>query len=158
MKKKKKLEYYVMTINLNTDQLEFHNIFEHPIVEEDIKKALKNKSITTREQFKEVLKHTFMYCFWAKFEYEIFVSPLIQRGEYDAIVDQHGITVERSYHSPKYEYSRKENSTDELPHGKYYLQNKEYDNHQKIDVYEQIKHNLDVITDIVLDYYDKSYD
>ena len=161
--KKKKLEYYVFEMDMNTDEIKWFNIFDHSLIEKDIKKALKNKEIDTREKFKDELRKSFMYYYWSKCEHEVLVSPWPPARIYEGRLNAEGITIKKDWYSEgedlQYECKNPEafENIKGLDSGEFYLQNKEWDKHTKIDVYEQLKRNLDVITDLVLEHYGKTY-
>ncbi len=69
----KKLEWNVVYHNVNGEEIEVHNIFDHGGVMKDIEKAV--KKCDTREAFAEEMRRTLMYYYWSKAEWEVIVSP-----------------------------------------------------------------------------------
>ena len=74
MKKKKieDLEWFVYRYNVNKNEIEQFNIFNHWKFCEDLEKA--RKKYKTREEFEEKLKSELKYYFWSRAEYELIIE------------------------------------------------------------------------------------
>jgi len=75
------MEWNVYTYNFNARRVESHNIFNHPGVIEDCKKALK-KFKDDKEQFIEEVRRSLMYYYWSKCEWEIVISDWPPRPDW----------------------------------------------------------------------------
>lgn len=79
MKKRTMKHFYVMTIDFNTDEIEQYDVIPH-LVEEYGK--LRKKDIPQTEQaFREFIRKEAQYQWWSRAEYEIIVSPLIEKRD-----------------------------------------------------------------------------
>lgn len=117
-----KLNWKVLRINLNTDKLEWINIFdvicpcasnwedENCKWDVAIKNYIKNGEITSRDKLKEKLDMWFCSMFWARAQYEFIAAPKY-------------IDLDRKLESKDFE---------------------------EVNVYEQLKQNLDRIVDYVI--------
>ena len=66
------LVWNVFICDMNSKQVEIHNIFDHYSFRESIKKLMKEK--LTKEEFDERLRREISYYYWTKVEWEITVS------------------------------------------------------------------------------------
>jgi len=71
------MKWNVFRINLTRDEVEVFDIFNHTRFKNDVEEALRNSK--TKEEFSEPLRKELMYYYWSKFEYEMVISPLINR-------------------------------------------------------------------------------
>lgn len=159
----KKLEYYVFEIGVNTNEIKWFNIFNQGVLN-DIRNVLKNKEINTKSKFKDELKKIFMYYYWSKCEHEVLISPWPPKGLYEGRLNKRSLTINKDWYTEgedlQYECKNPEmfEKIKRLKSGEFYLQNQSDYYHIKMDVYEQIKRNLDLVTDIVLKHYDRSFE
>ncbi len=76
----KKLEWNVIyNENNSRDKIGLFNVFYHIRFNDDVKKHL--KKCQTKAELSEALKHSAMYYFWSKSEWEIVISPLCERDD-----------------------------------------------------------------------------
>ena len=71
------LAYYQ---SFNGKEITTFNIFDHPGVLQDCKKAYR-KFKNDRDKFFEEVQSTLMYHYWAKCEYEIILSPWMSNNK-----------------------------------------------------------------------------
>lgn len=76
MKKKVKLEYYVLNGDFNENTIKPYNVLGDWII--DFVSTNKNK-FNSHEELRDLLKHEFMYYYWCKSEYEIMVGGLFDK-------------------------------------------------------------------------------
>lgn len=69
----KKIEWFVYYHNMNAQEIQAFNIFNHGSFRVDVEKYL--KKYKDKEEFAERLKRSLMYYFWSKSEYEVIISP-----------------------------------------------------------------------------------
>lgn len=160
--KRKKIEYYVFEIDINTTKIKWFNIFNQSVLQ-DIQRLLKNKEIDSKNKFKDRLNSIFMYYYWSKCEHEVLISPWPQVRLCEGRLNKNNLTINKDWYAEgedlQYECKNPEmfEKMTRLKSGEFYLQNQADYSHTKMDVYEQIKRNLDLITDVVLEHYDRSY-
>lgn len=153
-KRVKNLHWYALTFNMNTDKLENFDIFRNIVFCEWISDAI-NKDGKTRDELTSNIRSACMHEFWSRCEYESVISPLINRGEHEAVLDNSGLTVLKNW------YSDSENTTfkcmnpdtlesNRIEEGKYALKCEKYNHSQKIDVWRQIQPNLDILVDYII--------
>ena len=118
-------EFNVIIWDINSKKFKTYNIM--PYLEECYKKE-KNKP-KTFEEFKEFIKREAQYRWWSRCEYEIILSPWPY------------IT------SPSERYDKK--GEDDVEAWKEHWK-KHLDECQKIDIYDQIMMNLDIITKLFM--------
>jgi len=83
MKKKNvKLEYYVIRVDSNTNQIKRYNIFYNGFIDE-LSKRMKRDNIDNKDKLKDYLKRWAMYNYWSKCECEILVGSLFKYKEED---------------------------------------------------------------------------
>lgn len=70
------MKWLVYYQSFNGKEITTFNIFDHPGVLQDCKKAYR-KFKNDRDKFFEEVQSTLMYHYWAKCEYEIILSPWI---------------------------------------------------------------------------------
>ena len=117
-------EFNVIVHNINSGEFEPYNIIPH-LVSQYQEKTNKPK---TFNEFKKFIKNESLYEWWARCEYEIVLSPW-------------PYTL-----SPSEKGKEEDNVEAWKEHWKKHL-----DECQKIDVYHQVRINLDVITNLVMD-------
>lgn len=153
-KRVKNLHWYALTFNMNTDKLENFDIFRNIVFCECISDAIK-KDGKTRDELKSDIRSACMHEFWSRCEYESVISPLINRGEHEAVLDGTEFTVIKNW------YSDTENTvfkcanpdtlkSNRIEEGKYTLKCEKYNHSQKIDVWRQIEPNLDILVDYII--------
>ena len=125
------MKWNVYVEDINKNEIEIFNVFDHWRFKEEVEKHL--KKYKNKEEFAESLKHSTMYYFWCKAEWEIVITewvPHITNEELDRI--------------------NKDSKEFELKYGKtpycHYINPK---NGIKIDVYDQLKLNWDSFVDYV---------
>ena len=125
------LVWNVFICDMNTKQVEIHNIFNHYSFRESIKKLMKEK--LTKEEFDERLRREISYYYWTKVEWEITIASYptyIDRAEFERLM------AEREKHyreTGKYPYSNYVN----------------YAGAKRVDVYDQIMLNWDAFVNYV---------
>ncbi len=119
-------EFNVIVYNINSKEFESYNIIPHLISCYNKKK----EKPQTFDEFKKFIKNESEKQWWARCEYEIILSPWPYTS------------------SPSERYDKKGEDDVEAwkEHWKKYL-----NECQKIDVYHQIRMNLDVITALVME-------
>ena len=75
----KELEWNVFYIDFSTGEVGVFNVFHHSRFHQDVEKTLKKCS--TREEFEKELRASLIHYFWAKYEWEVLISPLSERKE-----------------------------------------------------------------------------
>lgn len=83
MKKKVKLEYYVLNFDFNGRKIINYNVLFN--WEDTIRKTKKKSN--SYEEFKELLMREFKYRYWGKAEYEIVATGLTFREECASKID-----------------------------------------------------------------------
>ena len=68
------MEWNVYVGGFNSREIEVDNVFDHPGVMQDIKKAARKYKDSERDKFEEELRTTLMYHFWSKCEWEIIID------------------------------------------------------------------------------------
>lgn len=126
-----KLEYYVYYHNFNGKSIEKFNIFEHGRFFEDVKKDL--KKCKTKEEFAEKLRGHLFYYYCSKCEWEVVIVPWVP---HITISELNRLNAER-------EKTLKEHNRE--PYSLYVNP----DVGEKVDVYEQVMMNYDIIVDYV---------
>lgn len=151
-----KLHWHTIVTNVNTDKVEYFDIFQDYKFYKRISELVKGKELT-REKFKDKVKSACMYSFWAKCEYEVVISPLIQRGVYDCSIGfiSNKFKVRANVFSDKKDavYScinSKKEDVQKLEHGNYKLKSCADDTSTKVDIWFQIKPNLDILVDYII--------
>lgn len=153
-KRVKNLHWYALTFNMNTDKLESFDIFRNIVFCECVSDAIK-KNGKTRDELKRDIRRACMYEFWSRCEYESVISPLINRGEHEVVLDHSGLTVLKHWFSSAENTKFKCMNPDTLKpnhieEGQYNLQYEKYNHSQKIDVWRQIEPNLDILVDYII--------
>ena len=74
------LEWNVYVGDFNAKKIETHNVFHHTRFVEDCRKAAK-KFKDDKAAFAEEVRHSLMYYYWSKCEWEVIIShwPPVQR-------------------------------------------------------------------------------
>ena len=67
------LEWNVWVSDWNTKTIKQHNVFEHYRFMEDLQRIYK-KYKNDREQFMDEVKHSLMYWYWSKCEWEVVIQ------------------------------------------------------------------------------------
>ena len=128
---KAKLVWNVFRENINSRQIEIHNVFDHYSFRESLKKLFKAK--LTKEEFAEQLRREISYYYWTKVEWEITIASYptyIDRAEFERLMDER----EKHYsETGKYPYSNYVN----------------YAGAKRVDVYDQIMLNWDAFVNYV---------
>ena len=83
MRKKAKLEYYVLNFDFNGRKIINYNVLSNW---EDAIRKMKKKS-NSYEEFKELLMREFKYRYWGKAEYEIIAAGLMFQDESAVKID-----------------------------------------------------------------------
>ena len=155
MQKIDEMSWYVMTFDINTKKLENTNIFFRGRFAEDVKRILHKRGKTKAEFIKE-LNSACMYSFWSKCEYELVVSDLIPRGQYEAVLDNDSFRIKKEWfvdetqdivYNGLNEDSLKSNR---IEPGACTVQMKQYDTSVKIDVYSQLKPNMERLAEYII--------
>lgn len=83
------LEWKVYEHDINADEIEPFNIFDHGRFYEDCKKNAR-KNIHNYDEFIKQLRMDLAYYFWAKCEWEVVIIPWTSRNEKTAVkIDVH---------------------------------------------------------------------
>lgn len=69
----KDLKWIVYYHNMNTQTIQPFNVFNHSSFCEDVEKHF--KKYKDKEEFAEHLRHSLIYYYWSKSEWEIIISP-----------------------------------------------------------------------------------
>lgn len=120
-------KFNVIVYNINDKNFESYDII--PYLVSRYNKTKKEKPVTF-EEFKEFVKDESMYQWWSRCEYEIILSPW-------------------PYVSSPSERWNKEGENDIEAWKEHWK--KHLNECQKIDVYHQVRMNLDVITNLVME-------
>lgn len=112
----KELTWNVYRHDINSNEIEVFNVFDHWRFKEDLEKLLKTKP--TYNKLSEHLRKSAMYYFWSKCEYEVVVTSFPPR------IDENEIKRLRS---------------DSFPYGTHV----KLETGSKIDVYNQLELNWD---------------
>lgn len=127
-----KLQWNVFNYNINKNEIEVFNIFDHGRFCKDVKDSL--KKCETKEEFSTQLKRNLTYYYWAKCEWEVIVTswpPRINAEEFERLTDEsEKFHKEHGIYPP---YSMYVN----LCVGK------------KVDIYSQVMLNFDIFVDYV---------
>ena len=86
---KAKLVWNVFRENINSRQIEIHNVFDHYSFRESLKKLFKAK--LTKEEFAEQLRREISYYYWTKVEWEITIASYptyIDRAEFERLIEE----------------------------------------------------------------------
>lgn len=78
----------VYKYNINSNEIEIFNVFNHARFMTSVKKLL--EECNNKESFEQKMKSIAMYNFWSKCEYEVIVTswpPYISKKELDEIVE-----------------------------------------------------------------------
>lgn len=75
------MKWFVYRENINRKQIERFNIFDHGGFAIDFCKAV--KIFEDKESFAEEIRHSLMYYFWCKSEYEVTIYPWPARSAED---------------------------------------------------------------------------
>lgn len=153
-KRVKNLHWYALTFNMNSDQLENFDIFRNIVFCEWVSDAIK-KDGKTRDELKSDIRSACIHEFWSRCEYESVISPLINRGEHEALLGSTELTVLKNWYSDTENTVFKCMNSDTLKlnrieEGKYTLKFEKYNHSQKIDVWRQIQPNLDILVDYII--------
>lgn len=73
------LEWKVLNSDFNKDKIIEYNVFNKEL-ENDIKKAVKDKMILNYAELKSYIQKKFRYQYWSRAEYEILVSGLFSKN------------------------------------------------------------------------------
>ena len=76
----KKLEWYALEYDFNTNKLININVLNNSFVE-DLKKTIKRKKIINYKEFKNVVISEMKWRYWCKAEHEMLVSDLFGDGK-----------------------------------------------------------------------------
>jgi len=121
---KEKLEWFVyVEENFSSGKIEHYNIFEHSSFMDDLVK-IKKKYKDDFDKFEEEVKHSLMYYFWSKCEWEIVLTswpPYVEADEVDRLVEEKQKRISEGHH--------------------FYRENVRLSTETKIDVYDQIRLN-----------------
>lgn len=71
--KKYNLEWNVYYHDSNVGNIKAFNVFDHGGFYRDVEQLMKDKSIS-RDKFSEAVRHSMMYYFWSKSEYEVVIK------------------------------------------------------------------------------------
>ena len=154
-KKLDSMEWYVIMWDINQNELTFGNIFHRGRFAEDVKQILHKRGKTKKEFMKE-LNSACMYSFWSKCEYEIVVNNLIRRGNYDAILNDDSFIIKKEWFAEDkqdivYEgHNQKALQDNRIEAGPYTIQMKQYDKETKVDVYAQLKPNMERLAEYII--------
>ena len=74
------LKWYVYLEDVNRKRIIKYNIFDHYNFHKDLKNII--KKINNKDEFSEKVKHSAMYYFWSKCEYEILITTWIGRKDF----------------------------------------------------------------------------
>lgn len=153
-KRVKNLHWYALTFNMNTDKLENFDIFRNIVFCECVSDAIK-KDGKTRDELKSDIRSACIHEFWSRYEYESVISPLINRGEHEAVLDGTELKVLKNWYcEPKSTEFKCMNpdtlESNRIEEGKYTLKCEKYNHSQKIDVWRQIQPNLDILVDYII--------
>lgn len=127
----KDLAWNVYCNDFNGKKIKIFNIFKHSRFCEDVEKHF--KKYKDKEEFAEHLKHSLMYYYWSKCEWEVVITewvPHITTEELNRLNAEREKTLK--------EYGREPYSLYINP-----------DVAAKIDVYDQVVNNWDVFLDYV---------
>ena len=127
----KDLKWNVYCDDINGKKIKIFNIFEHSRLCEDIEKYF--KKYKNKDEFAEHLRHSLMYYYWSKCEWEVVITewvPHITIKELDRLNAEREKTLK--------EYNREPYSLNVNPNVAI-----------KIDVYDQIANNWDIFLDYV---------
>lgn len=150
------MHWNALIISFNSQKPENFDIFQNIHFYNGIVELLHKKKGLTFEEFKDAVRKEAMYAFWSKCEYEVIVSPWPPGKTYFAELNNCGLTVKPQYFSPtkipvEFELRNRGLLEDnKMQTGKYYLQHVDDRHAYKIDVYEQLKPNLDQLTDYII--------
>lgn len=81
--KTKKLVWNVFVVKSGEGEIKVYNVFDHLSFYEDVMKHL--KKCETKEELSEALRHSMMYYFWSKYEWEVLISSLSDRDKDKAL-------------------------------------------------------------------------
>ena len=129
----KDLKWIVYYHDMNKREIRKFNIFNHSRFREDVEKYL--KKYKDKEEFAERLRHSLMYYFWSKCEWEIVITewvPHITMKELDRLNAEREKTLK--------EWNREPHSLHINPQVGI-----------KIDVYDQVVNNWDVFIGYIWD-------
>lgn len=132
--KKTPTPFYVLNESINRNEFEPYNVMDYLVRE--YKEAKKNDRPTTFEEFKEFVKRKSSYMYRARCEYEILLASW-PFGSY------------KTYEQMK-EFIATNPDLDSIVDGIKFA-NIVMRDMQKIDVYEQITINLDIVTKILME-------
>lgn len=134
------IKFNVINWDFNSNSLEFYDIIPYLI---RVYKESENKP-KTFEEFKEFIKKESMYQWWSRCEYEIIVSQWPpDRDTFDYAIEipvpsiDH-VDTQRAFLVPKKKFYTNGN------------RKKVLDNAKKVDVYQQVMMNIDVITNLLI--------
>lgn len=154
-KKVDKLEWYVVLFDFNHklgDPLKPFNIFHSYKFSTGIAELLVTEKNLSFDELLDKVRREAMYAFWSKCEYEILVSSWPPSRVYDAELTAHSMTIKKRWFSKndiELEVVKGFEENNMKP-GRYYVQHLDDDDRVKIDVYEQIKPNLKVLTEYIV--------
>lgn len=126
--KRYNLQYFVYVENFNKNKIEKYNVLSDAIVEEILDNAVENP---TKENFAKATEQVFKYYFWARSEWEVIVTdwpPHVGISEVNRLVNE----------VDKY--------TAVMGKEPYLLMTK-LNVAEKIDVYDQLKLNWNILID-----------
>ena len=101
------LKWNVYYHDINSKKIENFNIFRHAGLVNDIERYF--KKYKDKEEFAKNLRHSLMYYFWSKSEWEILIYPWcgglntkeIKIDVYDQVMNNWDIFVDYVYYSKK---------------------------------------------------------
>lgn len=150
------MEWYALYMPFDNQKVEQFNIFENIHFYDGIVELLKRKKGLTFEEFVDVVRKEAMYAFWSKCEYEVIVRSWPPRRVYRGDLNHAGLTIELQWFATKKEnleleaVNRKAIEDNKMKFGRYYLQHEDDVHDFKIDVYEQLKPNLERIAEYII--------
>lgn len=125
------LEWNVFHYNINKEEIDTINIFNHWKFSEDVQKSL--KKFKDKDEFSEQLRRDLFYYFCSKCEYEVIITSF---PTYITMNELNRLNEERASHKEK--YGRDCMRLNVCP-----------DTWNKIDIYTQVMNNWDIFLDYV---------
>lgn len=126
--KKYNLQYFVYIENFNQRKIEKYNVLSDAIVEEIVNNAGENP---TKENFAKATEQVFKYYFWARSEWEVIITdwpPHVSVPEVSRLAKEIEDSVAKTGKEP-------------------YLLMTKLNVAEKIDVFDQLKLNWDILID-----------
>ena len=129
------MEWNALVSNPNSRRIESFNIFHNISFRINLCYLLKKKG-QTKEEFVKGLRAACRE-FWSRCQYEVMISSMFCRGNYEAELDENMSGSE--------EYQK-----NNIASGRYTIQNKKLDEAEKIDVFRQLDQNMERLAEYII--------